>query len=541
MKKLLALLLVFLMLISTLAGCNKGGDVSSEPENPSSDVSSDDDVTSDDPSLEEPVSSDEETIEDPYYEEDEDDGFYYEEDEDDEDDIKDVPLSPEEERLQAMLAGEDAEFNKDSLYREGHLYRLAQAIKKSKSGKEVTLVFYGSGANTASVLPDITTNSTKYSNFVQEWWVSNIGPCKIVKAGTDNLTSTNACMRVEHDVLRYKPDVVFLDFSVQDGIGALAKTNAQGYDNLVRRILHSETKPAVVSLMLTGAEQIAYSMNPQNAPAFNTASSEHKKIAEYYNLPVVDFEYAFNENSVELVKVTTKKEEPLLYWSTIALKGNVIMNEDGHTMLAGTIKYLLQTVMNKLNKVPTKDYDYPTFNDKYGDKYINGSFISIGDIIDGKATGYSTNLSTIDLEEYEYSYAHEDLENPLTPYIKTWHHYKYEEGHAEKWKANEINPEYITITLPEAVKQDTYVMFVTTDSAQASSKEPTSSAINVVCNDADGNQLSVVKPSIGNYDETVSLGRTSAVLLAKGTKEITIKIYVGKGSAFVLGLGSFAK
>lgn len=539
MKKLLALLLVFLMLIATFAGCAKGGEVSSEPDNPSSDISSEDEVIS-----EEEVPSEEETIDEPEYEEPEYEEPEYEEPEDETE--EETPLTPEQQRMQNMLAGEDKSLNEDALYNEGDLTRLAKAMNKSKNGKSVTLLFYGNGANTGRLM-DQANADILYSSLVYDWWQTNIGPCEIIKAGTDNITSITACMRVEHDVLRYEPDVVFLDFAVQDGIKAQAKTNALGYDNLVRRILQSKSAPAVVSLMLTGAEQQSYTMNPQNATIFASAAAEQKKVAKHYDLPIIDFEQSFWDNSVEVVEVNTKKEIPLVCWDNISIS-NTLMNNDGHAILAGTIKYFFSKVLNKLGKISTaKDYAYPTEGYFGNNKYMTGSYVSFGDIIEGKAEGYTLNLDIQGLAKYEYSYSKETFENPMTPHIKTWRHFDYIEGvHDKTWKANEENPEYLTVTLPKAVEGESYVLFSTT--ASVGNKGPADKSpikdyypVSVECYNKNDSLLGTVKAETSNYVETTTTGKSTYVKLHTDTTKITIKVWTSGGSVYIHGISNFDK
>ena len=49
-----------------------------------------------------------------------------------------------------------------------------------------------------------------YADIFKEWFEGAIGPCEVYKAGSYNLTSKLACLRVEHDVLRFEPDIVLL-------------------------------------------------------------------------------------------------------------------------------------------------------------------------------------------------------------------------------------------------------------------------------------------------------------------------------------------
>lgn len=546
MKKILSLLLVFVLMLSAVAGCSTSGDdtTTSKPVSSDESVSSEDSASTEEPeSSDESISSDEEG--EPEDTEEDFGGDYEEEPEEEEEEEEDsaTPLSPEYQRLENMLAGNDEQLNKDSIYFEGNLTRLAAAIKKSQSGKKVTIVCYGNGANTG-ILLDVVRAENTYNETLAEWWNTNIGPCQVVKAGTDNITSITACYRVEHDVLRYDPDLVLLDFAVQDNIGGQATTNAVGYDNLIRRILEHKSKPAIISLMLTGAEQQTFTMNPNNADAFATASKIQKTVAQYYSIPIIDFESSFWDNSVEVVEVTTKKEIPLINWSTIALD-NIIMSNEGHAILAGTIRYFLNSVVKKLNKIPTKEFVYPTEGYFARDDYMNYSYVSIGDIIEGKAEGYSADLDELGLREYNYGYTGESFYSPLTPNIRTTKHYDYIEGeHDKEWEEFETGAHYLTITLPEPVETDTYFTLCVTKSTSkgVSSKAPYKDfEISLECYDENDNLKKTLKSPKGHYNETINVGRTPAVKLESGTKKVTFKIYVPQGSVLLFGFSSLKK
>jgi len=545
MKKLLALLLVFLMLISTFTGC--------EDDNTSSESSSKEQISSEEqlpsekpqepeapssseaPSIEsEPEDTADVPSEEP--EEPEEPPYEYEEDEEI---APSVPLTPEEERLENILAGYDESLNKDSLYSEGNLARVAKAIKKSKGGEMVRIVFYGN-VNSSHNSNSSSMADTPYTRLFQYWWEDNVGPCDVIGAGGENLTSINATMRVEHDVLQWEPDIVFLDFAVQDNIQAMAKSNAQAYDNLIRRILQSKSSPAVVTMLLTGAEQTSYTMNPKNANIFASAAKQQKELAKYYNLPIIDFETAVWDNMVELVQVKETGDIPLLTWYDISFN-NVVMNNDGHVILNGALIYFINHVLKKLDKISTKDPQYPTEGFYGMDKYMNASFQNIGDIVEGKVKGYAFDLDTVGLNEYAYGYTTARASDTYTPYITTYRHY-VPESDTEEELALEESPHYLNLTIPEVTNNDTYFMVYT--SATVSTKNISNknilkfAPVSILCYDANGNLLTNTKAPNSNFTETASLGKTSAVKLAQGTTRIEFKIFSRGGVVKLLGIGN---
>ena len=560
MKKLLAILLVFMLIIGSFAGCSKGGGTNTSSDNTSTSEVSSENVSSEDVSSED-ESSDTDTaeVEDggdygngdyPDYGEEPssentpgDNSQPYSESSEGNSNVEE-PTEPEltaaELRLESMLLGEDESLNKDAIYKEGDLTRLAKAIKKSKSGKEVLIMFYGNSANTSEVYAD-----TPYWRLFGEFWSANIGPCRTVAVSMDNLTSLDACMRVDQDVLRWKPDVVFLDFAVQDAVASMASANAHGYDNLIRRILQSSTKPAVVSLILTGAEQKSFGMNAANADMFNTASKLQKQVASYHNIPIIDFETALWDNMVELVKVTTQREIPLMTWATVG-ENNVAMNDSGHAILQGAISYFVNKVNNKLNKVPTQDYAYPTEGYFGTDKYMKGSLVDVESIANGKASGHSFDLEKDELTKYGYYLAVSDTPggNPLRPYMDTYRHYIPAAGASEEEKTWEENPHYLAVNIPE-VKSTETAYFTATNNKWASGSRVINenikkyAPITIDCYDKNGNKISEVKNSAGYYAETIELGKVLRLQLPTGTTKAVIKVYVSAGVIRLLGVGYF--
>ena len=559
MRKLLAILLVFMLIIGSFAGCSKGGGTNTSSDNTSTSEVSSENVSSEDVSSED-ESSDTDTAEGedggdygngdyPDYGEEPssentpgDNSQPYSESSEGNSNVEE-PTEPEltaaELRLESMLLGEDESLNKDAIYKEGDLYRLAKAIKKSKSGKEVLIMFYGNSANTSDTYAD-----TPYWRVFGELWSANIGPCKTVAVSMDNFTSIDACMRVDNDILRWKPDVVFLDFAVQDAVASMASANAHGYDNLIRRILQSSTKPAVVSLILTGAEQKSFGMNAANADMFNTASKLQKQVASYHNIPIIDFETALWDNMVELVKVTTQREIPLMTWATVG-ENNVAMNNTGHMILCGTINYLVDKVNKKLSKISTtKDYAYPTQGYFGTDKYMNGSFVDAVSIANGKESGYSFDLNKAEFGKYAYWFKEfSPVPGGAPQYIYTVRHYVPEAGASEEDKAAEENPHYLALTMPE-VKSTENVYFTIATNKSVSAGGVTNknikeyAPITIECYDKDGNKISAVKHNGGVYAETIGMGKTLRLQLPAGTNKAVIKIYSG-GIVSLLGVGSF--
>lgn len=530
MKKLLSLLLACMLILTMAVGCNKKEDDTSSvsSEEPSSDVTVEEPVSSEEPS------SEDDTAYDPSYEEP-----------DWEDDIGDLPveepietLSPMEQRLQDVLLGQDAKLSQRGLYSEGNLTRIAKAIRKAKQGKKVTIAFYG-GCNTSN--NGASTAGSPYAQVVRDWWqVHFSAECDLVMQGISTLTSINACMRVEHDILSYQPDLVFLDFSVQDNFGGLARSNSVGFDNLIRKIMNSGTQPGVVTLLLTGAEQTSYSMNPKNCSTIQTASSYQKKISAYYDIPVISMEDSVWDTMFELVKVTEKTESPMFLWTDLA-SDNISMNDSGHAILAGMITSLIERTESKLNSISTTVPAVKTVGYFSNDKYMKGSMVDVGQIVSGSASGYQFDLSTSEMKEYGYYYAGAESSvlktNTLATYISTYRHYISTE---EKYDYLETYPYYLSLTIPKVqADTDTYFMFTTSKSVATPAAPMDFGPISMVCYDENDKMLGTTKVAGGALRESTGSDKFSVGKLPTGTTRIEFKTYTAQGTIRLLGIGSF--
>lgn len=538
MKKLLALLLVCVMVLGVFAGCQEEEAVDSKvslttdasSEETVSDDSSDSDTESEDPSSEEePIIDDGGSVDtDDYsYTDDDDLGDYtYEEEE----------LTPEEQRLESVLAGEDDELNKAAITNEGNLARLAKAIKKSKGGKNVNIVCYG-GWNTGNNGDTTIDGALTYSALLAEWWAANIGPCTVYNQGLPALTSVNACMRVDRDVLRFEPDVVFLDFAVQDGLSGLGKSNAVGYDNLIRRILQSDTSPAIISLMLTGAEQTTYTMNPDNCKTFATATKYQTEVCDYYDIPVIDMDSCIWDIMSEIVQVDNKGDIPLMTWESISSTA-LLYSPNGHKVLYGMIKQFIENAVAKLDKISTKDPSYPTVGFFANDKYMKGSTVDIQSIAEGTTKGYSVDLDLDDFSDLGYTLNKEETpgKNAMLPNIHTYRHY-IDETDPEK----NIYPHYLEVTIPEVKKDETAYFQWCCSKSVGTAYRPTYVKFNpctLECYDATGKMVTVGY-SGGYYSDEITQGRFFASQIPSGTTRIVIKTYTGSGTIRMLGIGRF--
>lgn len=201
-----------------------------------------------------------------------------------------------------------------SLYRVGNTQRLHKAIEKAKAGEKVSMVYLGGSITEGALAQPQKTNCYAYRSaqlFAQKF-MQDPAQLEYHNAGISGTPSLLGITRCEQDVLACQPDIVFVEFAVNDG----TDPNAQmAYESLVRKLLNSETQPAVI-LVLTLMSG-GYS-----------AHVHMKQIGKHYDLGVVSVYDAIKP------QLDMKKMQWSDYSSDYAHPTN-----EGHAFIADLIGY----------------------------------------------------------------------------------------------------------------------------------------------------------------------------------------------------------
>ena len=138
----------------------------------------------------------------------------------------------------------------DPLVNSGDHARLKRAMSGALRGEKLCVAFIG-GSITEGY--SSTSHDKCYAKRIHDWWVRTFPDSGIsyLNAGIGGTGSDYGCARVERDVLSHKPDVVFVDFTVNDPAD---DHYIETYEGLIRHLLLSPSQPAVV--LLPGDTQI---------------------------------------------------------------------------------------------------------------------------------------------------------------------------------------------------------------------------------------------------------------------------------------------
>jgi lysophospholipase L1-like esterase len=198
----------------------------------------------------------------------------------------------------------------------GDLGRLAKVITKARRGEPIKLGVIG-GSITVGAIASNPANS--YSGLLLAWWRERFPKCEIdlINAGVGGTGSMYGALRAERDLLPGRPDLVVIEFAVNDNW-----TDGEAYEGLVRQVLAQPNQPAVILLFMMWER----GGNDQEMQA---------KVGMHYHLPMVSFRDAM------WPEMTAGR----LKWSDYIVD-TVHPNDAGHAAAARFLTAMCETAMN---------------------------------------------------------------------------------------------------------------------------------------------------------------------------------------------------
>ncbi len=152
---------------------------------------------------------------------------------------------------------------------EGDCARLKKLIAKCRKGEDITVVAIGGSVTRGE---SASSFDNAYYSLIGKWIAERYGiKVNSINAGSNGTGSVIGVERVERDVLRHNPDLVIVEFSVNDGDNDL---DMEAYESLIIRLLTAECQPAVIHLAMCGRDK-------------RSSERIHKKICEHYNVPLL--------------------------------------------------------------------------------------------------------------------------------------------------------------------------------------------------------------------------------------------------------------
>jgi lysophospholipase L1-like esterase len=159
---------------------------------------------------------------------------------------------------------------------------LGNVVTKLNAGRDVKIAYFGGSITAAN---GWRPKTLKW--FQQTWPNAKISEINAAIGGTG---SDLGVYRNAQDVLRHRPDLVFVEFAVNDG-GASPENIWRGMEGIVRQTwkANPETDICFVYTFQRGQENDLKNGN------FPRSSSAMEKLADYYNIPSISVAYKMNE------------------------------------------------------------------------------------------------------------------------------------------------------------------------------------------------------------------------------------------------------
>ncbi|WP_238918257.1 SGNH/GDSL hydrolase family protein [Clostridium sp. YIM B02555] len=250
-----------------------------------------------------------------------------------------------------------------SLVNKGDISRILKLFAKIEKGENITIAFLGGsitqGCN--STVPEKCYVELTYKWFENKFNNVNV---KHINAGVGATGSLIGVHRAEMQVINESPDIVFVDAAVNDDEDYSCKV---AYESLIRRLLASENKPAVVEVFMT----MDTGLNVQE---------QQVEIGNRYNVSMISFRDALKceveKNKMKFSDVLTDEVHP---------------SDDGHYIISQLLVHFINNIYNndykKREQIKSLDniLDIPCV---FEDRYINGKIINNSSIKPEEILGF---------------------------------------------------------------------------------------------------------------------------------------------------------
>lgn len=270
-----------------------------------------------------------------------------------------------------------------SAYSNSNNAKLAGLIKKALKGENLVIATIGGSITNGAKASNTFKN---YPNRILSWFKKTFPNIEVtlINAGIGATTSAMGAYRIKEDVLAFDPDLIILEFAVNDnGNGDYLTTT---YEGLVRNAL-SYKDSAVICLYLSQRDK-------------GTAQSGEQTVGDHYKLPQISMLEAFGDYTD--------------YGDMFAANDNLHPNDLGHGRIGLLVDLMLAESLKKLSSAES-NYTVPAI--KYSGASVYGkddyllklkytdtlSFIrNKSDAVANKVT-FKNNNYTLKTKEYKLS------------------------------------------------------------------------------------------------------------------------------------------
>ena len=253
-----------------------------------------------------------------------------------------IPSEPQKENkwdtYQETADARYLQFYKDSIYSMGNTSRLVKKLEAAENGEKLTMAYLGGS------ITEMGKYTTPFSAYVKQTFAK--GGFTEVNAGLSGTSSVVGLVRSEPNVVSKNPDIVFVEFSVNDHEDIMYK---KCFESVIKRFLDLPNEPAVI--ILIHRARSGFSSQAQMVP-----------VGENFNIPIISMDNAltkaFNSGLLTLNDYFTDDYHP---------------HDKGGKLVSDCLSYFFRQAMKTENR--SDSYTVPT-KSVYGTEYENCAYIN---------------------------------------------------------------------------------------------------------------------------------------------------------------------
>ncbi len=235
----------------------------------------------------------------------------------------------------------------------GDWRRFEHVFTRLERGESIRIVVIGGSITQGA---RASTRENQWGSKFAAGWRRAFPKCTInyFNAGIGATGSDIGAFRLARDVLAKKPDVVAVEFSVNDGAG---RAWAESYEGVMRQLLKDSRGIAVIALGMV-------------SKAGKNVQDWHSKVATHYGIPYVSYRDALYYPYVK---------EGTIKWQDIS-PDSVHPNDIGHAYAAALLNRTIATRYQDFKKARRAPSTIPPMPAPlYGTDYDKGRFVLIQD------------------------------------------------------------------------------------------------------------------------------------------------------------------
>lgn len=130
------------------------------------------------------------------------------------------------------------DFYESSIYSMGNTYRLTKKLEAAENGEKLTMAYLGGS------ITEGKKYSSPFSDYVKNTFAT--GGFTEVNAGLSGTSSVVGLVRSESNVVEKNPDIIFIEFSVNDHGDIMYK---KCFESVIKKFLDMPNEPAVIALI----------------------------------------------------------------------------------------------------------------------------------------------------------------------------------------------------------------------------------------------------------------------------------------------------